>query len=348
MKVIRQLLPGVLLLLVLVLVSVYWFQRDSCDCRKRIDYSNVDLYNDLNRDTLLSPLQEEEYQHVLNDWSDFDLESDSSRIHQRLKASSNRELIVMSHDKAGQKHYGAIYLPQQFDSTQQYPLLLWANGLNQKDPTVHLTKSHLIAALLKGLPDYFIIIPSYRGQALQTYYTRYCSDGFFGDAFDGATDDALRLLHWTREIFPAVDTQRLALFGVSRGGTVGLLAAARYPQLNCVVAQSGPTNFLLPIVSRRYGKQYRYQFLSQEAPQSILREKIIKSSPLFFVNNYPGDLLLIYGKKDFVVPISNGEHLVEKLSDKSNLEFVQLEGGHSAGYTQQSIRWIKEHNRKSF
>ena len=47
MKVIKQLLPGVVLLLVLVLGSVYWFQRDSCDCRKRIDYSNVDLYNDL-------------------------------------------------------------------------------------------------------------------------------------------------------------------------------------------------------------------------------------------------------------------------------------------------------------
>ncbi|NRB52386.1 MAG: prolyl oligopeptidase family serine peptidase [Saprospiraceae bacterium] len=348
MKVIKQLLPGVLLLLVLVLGSVYWYQRDTGDCRQRIDYSNVDLYEDLDRDTLLSPLQEEEYQHVLNDWSNFDLGSDSSHIHQRLKVSTHRELIIMSHDKEGQRHYGAVYLPQQFDSTQQYPLMLWANGLNQKDPTVYVTKNALIDELLQGLPNYFVVIPSYRGQALQTYYTRYCSDGFFGDAFDGATDDALRLLHWTQENFPAVDTQRLALFGVSRGGTVGLLAAARHPSLNCVVAQSGPTNFLLPIVSRRYGKQYRYQFLSREAPLSILREKIIKSSPLFFVDSYPGDLLLIYGKKDWVVPISNGENVAERLSGKSNFEYVKLEGGHSAAYTQQSIRWIKEHNGKSF
>lgn len=342
----KQIRSGGLLLLVLVVGAIFWYQRDSCDCRQRISYANVDLYEELNRDTLLSPLREEEYQHVLNDWSAFELQSDSSRIHQRLKVSTLRELLIMSHDKHGQKHYGAIYLPERFDSTQQYPLLLWANGLNQADPSVHLTKSHLIEALLSELPDYFIVVPSYRGQALQTYYTRYCSDGFFGDAFDGATDDALRLLHWTQENFPAVDTQRLALFGVSRGGTIGLLAAARYPRFNCVVAQSGPTNFLLPIVSRRYGKQYRYQFLSKEAPIEILREKIIKSSPIYFIENYPGDLLLIYGKKDFVVPISNGENLVEKLSGKSNLEYVQLEGGHSAGYTSQSIRWIKEHNGK--
>ena len=342
----KQLLPGGLLVLLVLVGGVFWYQRDRCECRKRISYAHVDQFNHLSIDTLLCPLTEEEYQHVLEDWSTFDLESDSSRIHQRLKASFNRELLVMSHDKEGQRHYGAIILPANFDSTQQYPLLVWANGLDQTNPTVNVTKRSLITELVLGLKDYFIVVPSYRGQALQTYYTRYCSDGFFGDAFDGATDDALRLLHWATENYTSVDTQRLALFGVSRGGTVGLLAAARYPQLNCVAAQSGPTDFLSPMVARRYGKQYAYQFLSKESAIPAVREKIIKSSPKYFIDAYPGDLLLIYGKKDWTVPISNGEKVVERLKKKNNLDYVKLEGGHSAGYTQQAIRWIKEHNRK--
>ncbi|MBX2871702.1 MAG: prolyl oligopeptidase family serine peptidase [Saprospiraceae bacterium] len=342
----KQVLAGGLLLLIVVIGSVFWYQNDACECRQRISYANIELYDDLNRDTLFHPLREEEYLHVQEDWSNIDLQSDSSHILQRLQISPERELLVMSFDKSGQRQFGAIYLPEDFDSTQQYPLLLWANGLNQFDPTVNLTKNSLLQEVTKSLKEYFIVVPSYRGQALQTYYTRYCSDGFFGDAFDGATDDALRLLHWTQDNFSAVDTQRLALFGVSRGGTVGLLAAARYPKLNCVVAQSGPTNFLSPTESKRFGKQYRYQFLSKEASLPVLREKIIKSSPIYFIDAYPGDLLLIYGKKDWIVPIRNAERLKEKLSAKPNLKLVQLEGGHSARYTKQALRWIKEHNRK--
>lgn len=345
MNLAKQLLTGSLLFFVVIVGSIFWYQQDNCACRQRISYANIDLYDEVDRDTLLSPMREEEYLHVLDDWSHFDLTSDSSHIHQQLRASGDRALLIVSHDKAGQRHFGAVFLPENFDTTQQYPLLLWANGLNQADPTVNLTKNRLIQELLGSLPGYFIVIPSYRGQALQTYYTRYCSDGFFGDAFDGATDDALRLLHWTQQRFPTIDTQRLALFGGSRGGTVSLLAAARYPKLNCVVAQSGPTNFLLPSASKRYGKQYRYQFLSKKKPIAILREKMIKSSPIYFIDRYAGDLLLIYGKKDWVVPISNAEHLKEKLKDKLNMEFVELEGGHSARYTQQAIRWIKKHNR---
>lgn len=342
----KQWLKGSLLLIITTAIILLWSSRETCDCRKRISYANINANPGIDLDSLYRPVDSVELSQIRTEWQQFDFRSDSSSIHQRLSYSSARSLLIVSHDKAGQRHFGAVYLPENYDSTQTYPLLLWANGLNQSDPTVQVVNNPAIKDLLFGLKNYFILIPAYRGQALETLYTRYCSDGFFGDAFDGATDDALRLLHWAKQNYPAVDTQRLALFGVSRGGTVGLLAAARYPALNCVVAQSGPTNFLSKTVARRYGKQYRYQFLSTQAPIFTLRKKIIKSSPLHFIQYYPGDLLLIYAEKDGIVPISNGESVKEKLHHKSNVEYVILKGGHSATYTQQAIQWIRQHNSK--
>lgn len=334
-------------LLVLIVLGAVFFlvERSKCDCKRRISYANIQVNDGINRESLFQPADSQEIVDIKQKWRQFDLAIDSANILQRLRFGIERELLVVANDKDGQRHFGALLLPAAFDSTQKYPLLLWANGLNQADPTVFVTNNRLIDEVAKELKDYFIIIPSYRGQALQTYYTRYCSDGFFGDAFDGATDDALRLLHWTRNSFSSVDTQRMALFGVSRGGTVGLLAASRYRQLNCVVAQSGPTNFLSRSVAEKYGKQYRYQFLGEASPIPVLREKMIKSSPLYFAEDYPGDLLLVYGKKDWTVPISNGHQLQEKLNNKENLEFVTLAGGHSAAYTSEAIQWIREHNR---
>lgn len=337
-------LRGVLLLVVVVFLSHYVYKWTLCDCRARINYDGPYQNEDINKDSLFRPIDSFEIKKAFATWQDFKVAGDSGRIFRRLNYSPKRELVFVEQYAEGQKHYGAVLLPTDYDETKQYPLLLWANGLSQSDPSVKLTPQNIFANLARELKDYFIVVPSFRGQALVINTHRYCSDGFFGDAYDGATDDALRLMYWTQTNFPTVNQNRLAVYGVSRGGTVALLAGSRQPSIRCIVAQTGPTDFLLESVLERYSWQYQYQFLSQTNSLPDIRAKIIKSSPLHFIEAFPNDLLLVYGKKDQTVGLENAKKVVEKLKDKPNLEYVYLEGGHLINYTQQAIDWIRVRN----
>ena len=178
------------------------------------------------------------------------------------------------------------------------------------------------------LDQHFIIVPSYRGQALVIGGKRYCSDGFFGDAFDGATDDALRLLYLAQDNFTNIDTNKITIYGVSRGGTVALLAGIRNPEIDFVIAQSGPTDFLSSAVMNRYGFQYRYQFLSHKQSMDDIRAKILRSSPVHFIDSLQSRLLLIHGIRDKVVPISNADQIAARLANSSKTTYLKREAGH--------------------
>lgn len=336
---------GILLLTVVIIGSHYAYVASLCDCFKRINYDGPYQNEDINKDSLFRPIDSLEIKQIQENWQNFKLESDSGKVFRRLNYSPSREMALVEHYAEGRKHYGAILLPANYDESQEYPLLLWANGLNQFDPSVKLNPYSIFEHLARDLKDYFIVVPSFRGQALVINTHRYCSDGFFGDAFDGATDDALRLLYWTQTNFPTVDPERLAVYGVSRGGTVALLAGSRQLNLQCIVAQTGPTDFLTKSMSNRHKWQYQYQFLSQTNSLADIRTKIIKSSPLHFIETFPNDLLLVYGKSDQTVSVVNGKRVVEKLKDKPTLEYAFLEGGHTINYTQQAIDWIRLKNK---
>ena len=163
------------------------------------------------------------------------------------------------------------------------------------------------------------MLPSFRGQSLVVGNDSFCSDGFFGDAFDGATDDALRLIHLALQWFPNIDLNRLMVYGVSRGGTVALLAGIRNPEIDFVITQSGPVDFHGRKVSRRYNFQFKYQFLSKVQPIEEIRAKMIESSPILFIDSLKAQLLVLHGKNDNIVPIENALRLIKKFPDSSRL-----------------------------
>ncbi|MEZ5041752.1 MAG: prolyl oligopeptidase family serine peptidase [Saprospiraceae bacterium] len=335
---------GLGVVIIVLFVAVYFYRTNQCDCVARISYKDINLNQGMNIDSLLRPIDNAEVAKTMKDWSQFNLESDSFKVIKSFAYNKQRKLVLVQHFFAGDGHYGAIILPEDYDKSKKYPLLIWANGLNQSNPSVDLFKRSEIQALVGGLQQYFIVVPSFRGQALVINQHRYCSDGFFGDAFDGATDDALRLMHLTKINYPAVDSNRLAVYGVSRGGTVAMLAGIRYPSLHCVAAQTGPSDFLLKSVYRKFGMQYKYQFLSQALPLSSLRTKIIKSSPAHFISYYPNNLLLVYGEQDGTVGLENATFLLNQLQEKKNIEHVFLKAGHNFDYVQPVMEWLKKYN----
>ena len=339
-----ELKKGIVAILCVVILIFFYHQMTIGECKRRVTYRFANLNEGINLDSLFRPITAAEEQRVLLDWKNFELKSDSFQIVQQYNYSVDRAAKIVEHYAEGQKHYGAIILPFQYDSTREYPLLLWANGLDQRNPSVNFHTSFFFKKLARELDDYFLVVPSYRGQNLVVGDKCYCSDGFFGDAFDGATDDALRLMDLAQTQYQGIDTARLAVYGVSRGGTVALLAGSRYPQFNAVIAQSGPVDFLSPDVYNRYGLQFKYQFLSRTTDMTKIREKIIKSSPVHFIQQYPNPLVIIHGENDKVVPIENAVQLLEKLEGKENLEHTFLPAGHIIDHTAEVVNWLEKNN----
>ena len=327
--------------LLVVLVSVVSCRTQPC--QPYISYQQNDLHRHVDLPTLFAPATERETMLVKKTWDLFDPNSESHQVLQASNFEVNRKVELIEHTAEGKKHHGVLLYPADYDINRSYPCLVWAHGLNQRDPYVRFNYEQYVS-LSRRLPDYAIIIPSYRGQALEYYGSTFCNDGFFGDAYDGATDDAIRLLHLVASHYVHLDRQRMAICGVSRGGNVALLLASRAPELKCAIAIAAPTDFLRREVYDRYGFQFKYQFLSWPASISDIRHKIIASSPVYFIEGYQNNLLLIQGMHDRIVPPENGQAINEVMKNSNRFEFKLTEGGHRFQDWNLVFEWLKKHN----
>ncbi|MCK8522908.1 prolyl oligopeptidase family serine peptidase [Aquimarina sp. D1M17] len=326
----------------LLLAFILYSRSDYCKCKARINYDQIHINDDIDLDTLYKPADSIEINRIYRYWDNFSIKSDDYVIVNKSAYYQGRMLLIVRHQINEQKHYGAILFPEDFDETKSYPLLLWANGLDQSNPSVDIRN---LGSIYMRMKSYFIVIPSFRGQSLVANGHRYCSDGFFGDAFDGATDDALRLLEVAKTECKGVDLERVVVGGVSRGGTVALLMGIRNPNINAVISIAGPTNFFSKEMYYRFPKQYKYQFLSKKLPLSSIREKMIKSSPIHFVERYQNHMLLIHGKNDKIVPVSHAYDVIDKLKNKKSFQYHIVNEGHTVHYeTENILSWLKKYN----
>lgn len=328
---------------ILAFVFLYSNYANRCPCKERVIYDNIDINKALDLDSVFRPTDSLELANIQADWQSFSKMSDSFSLVKEMNYAKDRKLLIIEQYAEGRKHYGAIIFPYQYDAQQKYPLLLWANGLNQQDPTSYF-EGPFRKKLYTELSNYFILVPAYRGQALSVYGKRYCADGFFGDAFDGATDDALRLLYLAQAEFIGVDSHKIAVWGVSRGGTVALLMGARNTAINAVICQSGPVDFFAKTVYDRYNIQYKYQFLGKQQPLREIRAKMLKSSPIYFIENYPNALFIAHGKNDSIVPISNANSLIEKVEANKKTTALMDDSGHSFNQMHQIKEWLRRTN----
>lgn len=330
-----------LILLGLMLFIFLYYRYSIPPCKARISYANNQLNKGINLDNLFRPVDSTEIQMVKASWEAFEYDSDSFKIRLQYPYLPDRNLKVIAHFFAGNKHYGAVIFPKGHDENKKYPILLWANGLDQSNPVVQINHP-VIRNLAKQLDNYIIVIPSFRGQSLHLLERSFCSDGFFGDAFDGATDDALRLLKLTIKEFQGADPKNITVCGQSRGGNVALLMGARDTSIQKVVSIAGPTNFHSKKVYYRYGKQYKYQFLSRTQSMDTIRAKMVKSSPVFFIDNFPNQILLIHGSNDRVVPLWHATTLIDQLQDRENFKSVINENGHDFNEWSFVVDWIRD------
>lgn len=293
-------------------------------------------------DKLLKEPDSLEFDAIFKAWQEQSYQSNDFNIIKESSYLLSRKLILIEHTINGNVHYGALILPKGGFKPDTSDLLIIASGLDQRKPVVNIDGNFWLQQMATGCEDMALLIPAFRGQALKSEGNYYCSDGFFGDAFDGAAIDALFLLNVAESIYPTISNE-VYVYGISRGATVAMLMAARNTDIKMVIAQSGPYDFTGDYAYKRYGMQFKYQFLSKPLGIKAIRKKIISSSPIYFTRYIKSEVLLIHGRKDKVCPFSKAEEFFESFPKSINVTKKWEDGGHGLMHFSYAIDQIKNH-----
>jgi dipeptidyl aminopeptidase/acylaminoacyl peptidase len=287
-----------------------------------------------------------EISEVLTGLRQMDLSAKNIVVHDSIDLPNTNRLYVISHQVEGRRHYGAIITPVR-TKQDRLPVVIFATGGDGMSTAFDITQDFNHAAA--QFPSFLgrdldsttiVVIPSFRGQQLIIGQRKFQSDGDVGDAFDGATTDALALLNVALKQFKHADKNQIAIYGGSRGGTVALLAAARDKRIKKVIAVAAPTD--MKQLYLLYPEQFKLLFfrdlLANKITEQQARKKFIACSPIYFVNELPA-LQLHHDNNDPFVPVSFAKQLEKSIGDKGKRveAFYYNEGIH--GFWSDAVFW---------
>ena len=169
---------------------------------------------------------------------------------------------------------------------------------------------------------YHVFAPSYRGEDGSQGSIEVAA----GEVYD-ALNAVLVLQHW-----PGVDPSRMAMAGTSHGGIITLLAAQRMP-LAAAVCAYGVTNtfswykFLVDYghdVTDKLSRQV-YGYGPEDKPENFRAR-----APALDAYKTKAPVLLIYGREDNIVPMTQGQEMAIALQGANKYyEFEVVDGaGH--------------------
>ena len=157
--------------------------------------------------------------------------------------------------------------------------------------------------------------------------------------WDRDVDDTISLLSVALEQVPELDEERVAILGLSRGGGVGLLTAARDKRIKAVVEFFGPTDLFDEYAREIFeealegelrdlpGLDYLNEILLLPWKLGVLsdaeaRLELVRRSGVYFVDRLP-PVQLHHGTEDAVVAVSQAYRLIEAMdaARKTEKEF---------------------------
>ncbi|MFL6548503.1 MAG: alpha/beta hydrolase family protein [Povalibacter sp.] len=277
-----------------------------------------------------SPPTSEQLMEIQALWRSRDLSASKVVVVHQDDSHATYQLRIYEHTVQGRRHYGAVTIPKS-DSAQVFPVVLFADGLDQSNPTMDVGRWSQAAQYRLG--QAIFAVPIFRGRTLIYNGLSFTADGDFCDAYDGATDDAIALLNVVEDQVREADFSRLMVRGGSRGGNIALLLAERDERVTVAASASAPTDFYREAVAAQYGTQYRCQFITGKTPTES-RQRMLSSSPLHF-SVLPGvvKVYIDHGEQDPVVPLWNGAEMAAKLrTQQVQLQYRTYPGlGHDLG-----------------
>jgi len=231
---------------------------------------------------------------------------------------------IVSHRVGDVTHVGAIFTPMGA-APASLPVLVYSHG-GDGGEDLDLTLVLLPLLLGEDIDNFVFVVPSFRSEPLLFNGVSYRSDGN-PSPWDWDVDDALALLDVAISTTPEANSDRIGALGISRGADVAMLMAIRDPRIDAVVEFFGPTDFFGPFVQEVVEDALEgtvrdlpgVDFLNQAFIQPLkegettiadVRLELLRRSPVYFADRLP-DLQIHHGTSDTVVPVGEGERLIE-------------------------------------
>jgi acetyl esterase/lipase len=231
---------------------------------------------------------------------------------------------IVSHGVGDVTHMGAIFTPVGA-APGSLPVLVYSHG-GDNGENLDLTLLLLPLVLGDDVDNFVFVVPSFRSESLRFNSVEYQSNGD-PSPWDWDVDDALALLEVAITTTPEANSDRIGVLGFSRGADVALLMAIRDPRIDTVVEFFGPTDFFGPFVQEVVEDALEgtiqdlpgVAFLNQSFIQPLkegtktiseVRLEMLRRSPVYFAGMLP-DVQVHHGTNDTVVPVGEGERLIE-------------------------------------
>ncbi len=304
--------------------------------------SGDEIVNGVNVTQLFAPPSQSEIDAVFSEWSTRDVSVQDLEIvavDSIDLGPSPATVKVVSHSVAGVKHYGAVVSPLNRDPGS-LPVIVWSHGGDQGE-NASLTLGFFPLVLGSIVDSAVYVMPSFRSEPLTVDGVTYLSEGP-ASPWDFDVDDGLALLNVALDIEPAADPERIGLIGFSRGAGVGLLMAVRDPRIDAVVEFFGPTDWFGEFVqevtiealegnprdlpgSDYINDNFVTPLLNGASTVADIRPELVRRSPVYWADRLP-NLQVHHGTADSVVYVSQGERLIDIMSNQLGRSAPEFEG----------------------
>ncbi|HPI77808.1 MAG TPA: prolyl oligopeptidase family serine peptidase [bacterium] len=219
------------------------------------------------------------------------------------------ESEIESHDivycSDGLKVKGKMFGPMTAkQGAAPLPAVVFNHGGVSGIPSAFVTRSKQLAK-----EGYVVFAPSYRGE-----------DGSEGEVevAAGEVDDALAAVKLLRGL-SYVDSTRIGMAGTSHGGIITLLAAQRDNSIVAAVCAYGVTDtytWYKYLVDNGFDVSDELSIKVYGSGPEDKPEAFRHRAPALDAHLFSAPILLLYGEKDSIVPISQGKELAAALDNK--------------------------------
>lgn len=201
----------------------------------------------------------------------------------------------------GKSLEGLVYLPDDFDTTKSYPMLVYFYELYGERKHFHYIPKPTASIIFPTeytSAEYVVFIPDVR------YDAGYPAKGAY-DCIMSGTDLVL-------DMYPNIDKERLGLQGQSWGGYQTAQLITMTDRYKAAMAGAPVSNMFSAYGGIRWGsglnRQFQYERTQSRIGKTIWEapELYIENSPLFGIPNITTPLLMMHNDNDGAVPWYQG------------------------------------------
>lgn len=235
----------------------------------------------------------------------------------------------------GLKIKGMLVEPK--DSTQTYPCIIYNRGGNRDFGSLIVAHGAITLGRL-AKEGYVVIASNYRGNG-----------GSEGEEEFGGSDvnDVISLIAALNDV-PIADTQRIGMYGWSRGGMMTYIALTKTDKIKAAAVGGAVSDNFASIVDR---PEMERDVLAQLIPnyEQLKEEELTKRSALFWADKFSKDvpILLLHGNADWrVKPEQSLKMALEFEKYRVPYRLIMFEGAdhgiseHKEEVNEQVIHWF--------